>query len=172
MTISDKSIVFIGFMGSGKTTIGKIFAEKLGRPFIDIDKEIENEYGVSTTQIFQTFGEKVFREQEKQLITKFCNEKSSVISVGGGAFLQKEVQEFCMSKCIVIYLDISFENWKERLASIIDSRPILQGLTLEDMKTLFYKRQELYNAHHIKINIDNLDVHSITNLVIESLDLP
>ncbi|MFL6516899.1 MAG: shikimate kinase, partial [Bacillus sp. (in: firmicutes)] len=64
----NKSIVFIGFMGVGKTTIGKMVANKLNRDFVDIDEQIEKEYNMPVSQIFSEFGEKVFREREKSLI--------------------------------------------------------------------------------------------------------
>jgi len=68
LSLREKSIVFVGFMGVGKTTIGKIVAKKLSRDFIDIDEVIEKEFGMPTTKIFEQFGEKTFREKEKSII--------------------------------------------------------------------------------------------------------
>ncbi len=165
----EKSIVFIGFMGVGKTTIGKLVAQKLYRTFIDIDLEIEKEYGMPTQQIFKTIGEKAFREKEKSLITKFCNQKLKIISVGGGAFLQKEVRDICLSNCTVIALDISWDSWKERLDVIIDSRPVLQGLTMKEIEELFYKRKEIYSIHNSTFSTDNLNVEEVADYITESL---
>ncbi|MFC0470626.1 shikimate kinase [Halalkalibacter kiskunsagensis] len=165
----EKSIVFIGFMGVGKTTIGKLVAQNLNRSFIDIDEEIEKEYKMPTTEIFKTIGEKAFREKEKALITKFCSQKSIIISVGGGAFLQKEVREVCLSNCTVIALDISWEQWKERLDKIIDSRPVLKGLSMEEIEALFYKRKEIYVTHHLKFTTDHLTEEEVANDITESL---
>ncbi|WP_332693636.1 shikimate kinase [Halalkalibacter lacteus] len=167
----EKSIVFIGFMGVGKTTIGKLVAQKLFRSFIDIDEEIEKEYNMPTTEIFKTIGEKAFREKEKDLITNFCNQKRKIISVGGGAFLQKEVRDVCLSNCIVIALDISWDQWKERLNMIIDSRPVLKGLSMEEIEALFYKRKEIYSTHHLKFTTDHLDEEEAANYITESLKL-
>ncbi|GIN86597.1 shikimate kinase [Heyndrickxia sporothermodurans] len=158
-----KNIVFIGFMGVGKTTIGEAIAKALNREFIDIDQAIENQFQMPTTEIFKIYGEKVFREKEKTIITEYCKSKGKVISVGGGAFLQEEIQSICMSHCIVIYLHLSWDSWKERLDLILDSRPVLKGKTMEEMKELFYTRQNIYATHHLKVETDQLTVEEISN---------
>ncbi|MGM0876706.1 MAG: shikimate kinase [Bacillota bacterium] len=169
MSLREKSIVFIGFMGVGKTTIGELVAKKLYRGFVDIDKEIEKEYNMPTSEIFKTVGEKVFREKEKSLINHFSNQRLKIISVGGGAFLQEEIRKICLSNCIVFYLDLSWESWKERINLIIDSRPILQGRTLDEIEELFYNRQEIYSIHHSKVDTDNLDIESVADFIVDSL---
>lgn len=169
--LKEKSIVFIGFMGVGKTTIGKCVAKKLYRDFIDIDQEIEKEYKMPTSQIFSKIGEKAFREREKGMITNLCQQRLQIISVGGGAFLQEEIRKVCLASCIVIYLDLSWENWKDRLSLIIDSRPVLQGKSIEEIEELFYKRQEIYSIHHSKIETDNHDVEEVADYIVDSLKL-
>ena len=167
----EKSIVFIGFMGVGKTTIGKLVAEKLNREFIDIDEEIEKEYGMKVSEIFNKIGERAFREKEKSVITSLCEQKSKILSLGGGAFLQGDIRKVCLSASFVIFLDLSFDNWKERISQIIDSRPVLQGKSLDEMKELFYKRQEIYSNHHLKVITDNQDPEEIANLIINKLTI-
>lgn len=169
MSLKEKSIVLIGFMGVGKTTIGEAVSQKLHRDFIDIDKEIEKEYNMTCTEIFKTVGEKAFREKEKEAITYFSNQPLKVISVGGGAFLQEEIQKICLSNCMVIYLDISWDSWKDRISLLIDSRPVLQGKSLEEIKQLFYDRQKIYAAHHAKVLTDHFDVEEITDKIVNSL---
>ncbi|KQL52408.1 shikimate kinase [Heyndrickxia shackletonii] len=169
MSLKEKSIVFIGFMGVGKTTIGSLVAKKLYRDFIDIDQEIEKEYGMPATEIFKTFGEKVFREKEKNIIDFYSKQKLKIISVGGGAFLQEEIQKICLSNCIVFFLDLSWESWKERINLIIDSRPVLQGKSLDEIKELFYTRQQYYTNHHSKVETDNLDIESVANNIVDAL---
>ncbi|MDT8861473.1 shikimate kinase [Alkalihalobacillus sp. MEB130] len=170
-SLREKSIVFIGFMGAGKTTIGELVAKKLYRTFIDIDQVIEKEYGMPTSEIFKTIGEKAFREKEKEVITHYSNQKLKVISVGGGAFLQKEIRDICLENCIVFYLDVSWDSWKERLDILIDSRPVLQGRSIDEIKELFYKRQEIYSLHNSKFNTDDQDVEEVSDYIIDSLKL-
>ncbi len=171
VSLKEKSIVFIGFMGVGKTTIGQLVAKKLYRDFIDIDEVIEKEYGMPVTEIFKKIGEKAFREKEKEIITGLCKKKLQVLSLGGGAFLQEEVRNVCLSECIVFFLDLSWESWKERISLIIDSRPVLQGKSLEEIEELFKKRQELYSAHHSKVTTDNKEVEEIADYIVDSLKL-
>lgn len=171
LSYREKSIVFIGFMGVGKTTIGQLVAKKLYRDFIDIDKEIEKEFGMPTSDIFKEIGEKAFREKEKELISLYSKKRLKVISVGGGAFLQDEIRKICLQNCIVFFLDLSWESWKERLSIIIDSRPVLQGLSIEDVRHLFNERQAIYSDHNSKLQTDNLDEEAVTDYVIESLKL-
>src|SRR4051794_29924705 len=103
LPLREKSIVFVGFMGVGKTTIGKLVAKKLDRDFIDIDEEIEKEFKMPATKIFETFGEKTFREREKALILSLSKQPLNVISVGGGAFLQEDIRNACLANCLVFY---------------------------------------------------------------------
>ncbi|WP_420489574.1 shikimate kinase [Neobacillus niacini] len=158
-------------MGVGKTTIGKLVAKKLFRDFIDVDEEIEKEYGMPVTQIFNKIGEKAFREREKNVITSLCQKKLRIISLGGGAFLQEEIRKVCLSSCMVFFLDLSWENWKDRISLIIDSRPVLQGKSIEEIEELFYKRQNLYAVHHSKIETDNQEVDEIADYIVDSIKL-
>ncbi|PEZ69414.1 shikimate kinase [Bacillus sp. AFS017274] len=164
-----QSIVFIGFMGVGKTTIGQKVARKLYRDFIDIDQEIEKEFKMPTTEIFKKFGEKTFREKEKSVIENFSQQQLKIISVGGGAFLQEDIRNICLSNCIVFYLDLSWEYWKERIGLLIDSRPVLQSRSLEEIEELFYTRQEIYSYHHSKVNTNDLDVDEVADFIVDSL---
>ena len=169
MSLREKSIVFIGFMGVGKTTIGERVAKKLYRDFVDIDKEIEKEYNMPTSEIFKTVGEKVFREKEKSMISDYSQQSLKIISVGGGAFLQEEIRNICLTNCLVFFLDLSWDSWKERISLLIDSRPVLQGKTLEEIETLFYERQEIYSLYHSKVKIDNQEVEDVADFIVESL---
>lgn len=169
MENAEKSIIFIGFMGVGKTTIGKLVAEQLHREFIDVDEEIEKEYNMPITKIFDRIDEQAFREREKSLIKGLAEQSQKIISVGGGAFIQEEIRKVCLSSCIVIFLDLSFKNWKERLELILESRPVLQGKSIEEMEELFYKRQEFYSHHHLKMKVDNMDANAAASQVLVAL---
>ena len=171
LPLTEKSIVFVGFMGVGKTTIGKLVAKKLYRDFIDIDEEIEKEFQMPTTQIFETFGEKTFREREKELIIALSKQPLNILSVGGGAFLQEEIRKACLTNCLVFYLDLSWDTWKERISLIIDSRPVLQNKSLDQIEELFYSRQSTYSLHHLKVKLDNLSEEEAAEYITESLQL-
>ncbi|PKG23643.1 shikimate kinase [Niallia nealsonii] len=158
-------------MGVGKTSIGKAVAKKLYRDFIDADQEIEKEYEMPVSKIFAQLGEKTFREKEKELIINLCKRKLHIISLGGGSFLQEEIKKACLENCIVIYLDLTWESWKERLHMIIDSRPVLQGKSIEEMEALFYERKQIYADHHSKVLTDQQEIEEVANYIVESLKL-
>lgn len=169
VSLREQSIVLIGFMGVGKTTIGKAVAKKLYRDFIDIDEEIVKKYNMPTSEIFNLYGERIFRQTEKDMIIDSCKQKLKIISVGGGAFLQDEVREACMSHCIIFFLDLSWDSWKERISLLIDSRPVLQGKNIDQIKQLFYNRQPIYEEHHSRVVTDNLPVDEVADYITESL---
>lgn len=171
LSIREKSIVCIGFMGVGKTTVGKLLAQKLYRNFVDIDAEIEKEFDMPIPQIFELYGEQVFRDKEIELIVKYSKQPLNIISVGGGAFLQKEIQDICMTNCIVLFLDISWESWKDRIHILTDNRPLLKGRSLEDIKALFLERQNSYSLNHSKFQIDNFKADEAADYLADALKL-
>ena len=171
LPLKEKSIVFVGFMGVGKSTIGKLVAQKLYRDFIDTDEEIEKEFGMPTTKIFETFGERTFREKEQSLIVDSSQQPLKVISLGGGAFLNENIRKSCLSNCLVLFLDLSFENWKERMGMLIDSRPVLQNKSMEQIEELYNSRQAAYALHHSKVVTDHLNPEETADYIVESLKL-
>lgn len=169
ISLREKSVAFIGFMGVGKTTIGKLVAKKLYRDFIDIDEEIEKEFKLPVSEIFKTIGEEAFRKREKELVISTCRKKLNIISLGGGSFLQEDIRKECLDNCIVFYLDLSWDTWKERIGLIIDSRPVLQGKSLEDIEKLFNERKEIYAEHHSRVLMDDLECEEVADYIVDSL---
>lgn len=163
----DKSIVLIGFMGAGKTTVGELAANKLNRGFIDIDLEIEKEFGMPTTEIFKEHGERVFRTYEKNIIESNCNKKRQIISLGGGAFMNEETRNTCLENTIVIFMDISWDSWKKRYELLIDTRPILQDRDINEIKDLYSKRRALYDNNHYSILVDGLTPDEAADKIVE-----
>lgn len=170
-SVREKSLVFIGFMGVGKTTVAQLVAKKLYRDFIDIDQEIEKEFGMPTTEIFKKIGEAVFREKEKDYVLHYCKQPLKVISLGGGAFMQEDIRNACLDHSIVFYLDISWDSWKERLHMLVDSRPVLQNRSIEDIETLFNERRTLYEDHNSKLVTDNFNEEEVADYIIDSVKL-
>ena len=170
-SVREKSLVFIGFMGVGKTTVAQLVAKKLYRDFIDIDQEIEKEFGMPTTEIFKKIGEAAFREKEKDYVLHYCKQPLKVISLGGGAFMQEDIRNACLDHSIVFYLDISWDSWKERLHMLVDSRPVLQNRSIEDIETLFNERRTLYEDHNSKLVTDNFNEEEVADYIIDSVKL-
>jgi len=100
-----KSLVLLGMMGVGKTTIAKIVAEKLNLKLVDIDTEIETKNLMSIKEIFENKGENFFRTEEEKIALNYIPESNCIIALGGGAFINKKIREKVLSRSISIWLD-------------------------------------------------------------------
>lgn len=136
----DPVIVLIGFMGSGKTTIGKKVARRLGVPFIDSDLALETRTGRTCADIITTDGEEAFRVLEKEIIHDLLRSSDGVLSLGGGAITTEQVRRELIDHC-VIYLQLSIKDALRRVGND-PSRPLAQG----DVCGRFIERQPLYES--------------------------
>lgn len=140
-----KNIVLIGFMGTGKTTIGRLLATRLGCPFVDSDQKVENENSMTIREIFELHGEGYFRQKEKDVIAKISRYNNVVIATGGGAVLSSENMKRLKKKGIIIALTASIETILER-TKWRNTRPLLVDF-LDHQQTvdkLLSERGELY----------------------------
>lgn len=170
--LREKNIILIGFMGVGKTTIGRLVGKKLYRDFIDVDEEIEKKYSMAIPAIFQQFGEEYFRKVEKEMIIDLLeNTRLKIVSLGGGAYLDEEVRDACLSSGLVFLLDLSWDSWKDRIPLLIENRPLLQKKSLEEIEALFLKRRDAYSLHHSKISTNNLDPEAVADEIVNSVKL-
>ncbi|MFS0750846.1 shikimate kinase [Oceanobacillus sp. 1P07AA] len=169
--LREQSIVLIGFMGVGKTTIGRTVAKKLFRDFIDIDEVIEKKFNMSTKEVFHHYGEETFRKAEREIITDICQQRLKVVSLGGGAFLQKEIQDICLHSSIIFYLDLSWDQWKDRIELLMENRPVLQGKSIEEMKQLYEDRKPIYEQHHSRVITDDHEIEEVADYIVDSLKI-
>ncbi len=140
-----KNIIIIGFMGAGKTSLGKIIAEKLGFGFIDTDEEISKSLGLSIFEIFQNKGEAFFRQIEQKKIDQFIGQKKIVLAAGGGAAPALLKLKARLKSSWVVYLEWKFVDLWPRLKSLPD-RPLLAKLDHASLANLFNERHRLYSA--------------------------
>ncbi|SNZ08430.1 shikimate kinase [Persephonella hydrogeniphila] len=164
-----KNIYLVGFMGSGKSTVGKILAEKLKMRFTDIDQLIEKEEGKAIPQIFKEKGEKYFRELEKKMLEKIQEEKNLVVSTGGGLGADRENMEKMKKNGLVVWLDVSFEEILKRCEGD-QNRPLLNQ-PVEKIKKLYDKRIPIYKLAHIHIKTDNKKPEEIAEEIIRNADI-
>jgi shikimate kinase len=142
-TIND-NIFFVGLMGAGKTTIGKLLAKKLKKTFYDTDQEIEKKLGVKVSVIFELEGEEGFRKRETQMIDELTNKKDIILATGGGAVLSEENRRLLKERGKVIYLNAKPQHLAKRMAFDKD-RPLLQqGNMLDTLNNLYQERHPLY----------------------------
>jgi shikimate kinase len=147
------NIVLCGFMGCGKTTVGKILAEKLGYTFKDSDLEIEKEQGTTISEIFNKFGEAYFRSLETEMLKRLSDEKGLIIATGGGAVVNKNNADILKENNFVVYLKVTPETVLERLKNDT-TRPLLMRDDKETaIKTLMAEREDAYNyACHLCVD--------------------
>ncbi len=166
-----KNIVLMGFMGSGKTTVGRVLAEKLGFLFVDTDDEIEKLMGISVKDIFAKYDSAYFRELESRVIKKVANRENLVIATGGGAVLNPDNVAALKNSGITVLLRCSPEVILKRLENV-DSRPLLAGA--EDLEVrireLLAERDKVYTlATDLEIEIDGEDIPTIADRIIALL---
>lgn len=140
-----KAVFLCGFMGCGKTTVGKVAASMLGTPFIDLDEFIEQQEAMSIPVIFSTKGEDYFRDCETKAIQQFEG-KPAVIATGGGAMLREQNAAAAQNAGTVIFIDTCFETCYERIKDD-PHRPIAYNSTKQQLKERFEQRRPLYQAH-------------------------
>lgn len=153
--LSDKqNICLVGFMFSGKTTIGSLLSKSLKWHFIDTDLEIEKENLLRIKDIFEYFTESLFRQIETRKIEEICKNEKQIISIGGGAFCSAKNIKIIKDHCIVIYLKPSFDEIKKRLTKKgISKRPLFQDF--EKAEKLFQERQKYYSQAHFIIDTND-----------------
>lgn len=151
------NISLIGFMGSGKTTVGRILASRLKFLFIDIDRVVELESGREISGIFGEFGEDYFRKLETEVINKLYKNKQCIFACGGGAVIKKENMKVIRGNSLVIYLGISPAIAVKRLKNV-KNRPLIEVDSREEtIREMIAKREKLYRKYaHIIIDNDNI----------------
>lgn len=169
--MKGKHIILTGFMGSGKSSIGIKLSYRLKRVLLDTDKLIEKKENKSISEIFETFGEAYFREQETILLEKLQEETGPrIISVGGGTPMREENRTLLKALGIVIYLQVTPETVYERLKGDT-TRPLLQGDDpMEKIRTLLAERKELYLAGaDVVIDCDGKQINDLIEEICEAV---
>ena len=138
------NIVLIGAMGAGKTTVGKILAENLKRPFSDTDEAIKAKHG-DISKIFEIMGQEKFRLWEFEAVNAESKRKNAVIATGGGVVLKKENISALKEGGVLFYLRAKEETLFNRLKNSMD-RPLLQGDKRERIHEIMQERSALYEA--------------------------
>ena len=163
---SKENLVFLGMMGSGKSSIGLIVSKKLKIDFIDTDHEIEKKAGMTIFNIFEKKGEIYFRDLEELITLKSLKKKKTVISLGGGAILNDKVKKEVFENHISFWL-----NWEDKtlIERIKDNRkrPLVFKLTKTEVIDLIKKRSIVYSKAMYKINCENLTKNEIVKKIIK-----
>ena len=149
--LHGRSIVLVGLMGAGKSTVGRRLAARLDLPFKDADAEIEAAAGMTVSDIFAIHGEAYFREGERRVIGRLLQEGPSVLATGGGAFMNPETRAWIAEAGISIWLKAEFDLLMRRVRKR-SNRPLLKNADPENsMRQLMAARQPVYGLADITV---------------------
>ena len=167
---SNKNLVFLGMMGSGKSSIGAMVSKKLNIVFIDIDNLIEEHAGMTVSEIFEVNGEGYFRNLEERITIKALKQKNVVVSLGGGGFINDKIRKDVLTNHFSFWL-----NWDESILvkRIQDSkkRPLAFNSTIQEIRELIKNRSKIYANALFKINCNELTKTEIVKKIIKIYEL-
>jgi shikimate kinase len=169
LALGKRSVVLIGMMGAGKSTIGRRMAARLRLPFTDADTEIEAAAGMSIPDIFETHGEPHFRDGEARVIARLLESGPAVIATGGGAFMREETRGRIRDKAVSIWLKANAEIIMKRVRRRSD-RPLLQNADPEGtVNRLLGEREPVYGTADLTILSRDVPHDKIVDECIEAL---
>jgi shikimate kinase len=174
--MSERTIVYvIGFMGSGKTTVGKKLALALDWSFIDLDLRIEEATGKTIAELFSIYGEDYFRNVESEVLRKLKYQVNTVVSTGGGTPCHKDNMTFMKETGLTLYLKMTPGQLASRLAGSKGERPLLKNLDSESLLRFIEEklssREKWYSLAEIKVDGFNTDIKLLQNIVKSGLNL-
>lgn len=162
------NVVLVGFMGTGKSTVGKMAARRLGWTFVDSDAWIEEKTGKTIPELFGEQGEAVFREHEREALRELLNGENVVLATGGGAVLAEENRTCMLEGGLVIALTAPVAEILERVRGD-RNRPLLQGNVEERVAALMEKRRGAYDFAHVTIDTAGIEPAAAADLIVKAV---
>ncbi|HNX93373.1 MAG TPA: shikimate kinase [Syntrophomonas sp.] len=166
-----KNIVLIGFMGTGKSSVGSRLAAKLNWEFVDMDREIESINGMSVSEIFRRYGERRFRSEETLMAKRLALRDNLVIATGGGVVMDPDNITILRPNSIIILLEARAQDIWTRVNRKKGTRPLLKGASCaEDIEKLLAARAEHYGCADIRINTSDKDLELIIQEILQKIE--
>jgi shikimate kinase len=168
-SLNGRSIVLVGLMGAGKSTVGRRLAQKLGLEFTDADAEIERAAGKTVPDIFRDHGEEYFRGGERKVIARLLESGPQVLATGGGAFMNEETRQNIAHRGISVWLKADIDLLMKRVRRR-DNRPLLRAEDPEEvMRQLIARRYPIYGQADITVESRDAPHNSVVSDVIRAL---
>lgn len=166
----NDNIILVGFMGTGKTTVGKILAQQLNKKFVDMDAVLEERAGKAISLIFSEDGEPCFRNMERSLVQELAGMKNQVIAAGGGIVINPDnITDFNRTGRLICLL--ASENEIMRRVAVSDDRPLLEkGDKLQNIRNLMEKRRSLYESIPDRVNTTGLAPREVAEVIMLMLN--
>ena len=166
----EKTLVLVGMMGAGKTSVGRRLASALGVPFRDADVEIEAAAGCPINEIFERFGEPAFRSGERKVIARLLSDPPHVLAAGGGAFIDAETREKIKERAVSIWLRAPIELLIQRVLRK-DTRPLLRNTdSRATLERLLRDREPIYAEADIVVESDEGPHDVVVKRIVAALD--
>src|SRR5262249_36899220 len=157
MTMVPRNVILVGFMGAGKSTVGRLLARRLGRCFVETDAMITAREGCSIPEIFASRGEPYFRQLEAEALAALGEKQGHVVATGGGFPCEPGVMDRLLDMGTVVWLATDFETAYAR-ANRVGGRPMLAGRSAEEAAALYRARQEVYRRAHLALDTTHTTV--------------
>ncbi len=165
-----KHVVITGFMASGKTTVGRRLANRLGRDFIDLDELIEKREGTTISEIFASRGEAAFREIERETVASLVPERPTVVATGGGTFVNAGSRDALRKLGVVVCLITTLETILRRVARN-DKRPLASGPGAEErLRRLLEERMPAYRLADVLVETDGVTADQAVTRVLKMIE--
>ena len=163
---SKKNLILIGMMGSGKSTIGSLISQRLNLNFIDIDNVLENEAKMKISEIFEKKGENFFRNLEEKITLKLLRSTNSIISLGGGSFINEKIRKEILVNNFSFWLNCDAKTLLKRIKKN-KKRPVAFNLNDSEILELIEKRTKIYSKAQFKINCHKLKKTEIVEQILK-----
>ena len=167
---SNKNLVLLGMMGSGKSSIGNLVSKKLNLPFVDIDSLIVENTGMSISEIFEKKGEDYFRNQEEKITLKCLKKIKNVVSLGGGGFINTKIRKEILSNHFSFWLNCDESTLVTRIKDS-KKRPLAFKSTDQEIRVIIKNRSRIYSNAQFKINCNRLTKTEIVKKIIKIYEL-
>jgi shikimate kinase len=168
--LGRRSVVLVGMMGAGKSSIGRRLAQRLGVGFVDADAEIEAAAGMTIAEIFATYGEPDFRSGEARVIARLLDQGRQVLATGGGAFMNPETRAGIRAKGVSVWLKADFEVLMRRVKRRATAdRPMLQGDPAQRIRQLMDERYPVYAEADVTVVSREVSHEIIVNEIVSEL---
>jgi shikimate kinase len=165
----DRTIVLIGMMGAGKTTVGKRLAKALGWRFGDADAAIEAAAGMTIADIFAEIGEAAFREKERQVIARLLGEKKQVLALGGGAFMDPDTRRLVHARALSVWLHADLDALIRRTGRRGDRPLLARGDPRAILAALLEERGPVYAEADIVVDSSKGPLNTVVARVLDAL---
>jgi shikimate kinase len=168
VTAELRNVILVGFMGAGKSTVGRLLARRLGRCFVETDAMITPREGRPIPEIFAACGEPYFRRLEAEVLEALGDKHGHVVATGGGFPCEPGVMDRLLQLGIVVWLAADFESAYAR-ANRVGGRPMLAGRSIEEAAALYRVRQDCYRRAHLALDTTHMTVDAVVGRIVRHL---